>query len=198
VLSDIETVASCMPGASITEQVDDQTYKGKVKAKVGPATMAFDGVVEVLGIDHDNQELRLTSKGQDSKGTSSAQMDLTARVLESDSGGSELKGEATVTVNGKLASLGGRMMTQVADQILNQFGKNYAARSAALADPAAADQAQESQAGEPGSGAAAPGAGSAAAAGEARPINGLAFAWSVILGFLKSLFGKNKKDAHVG
>lgn len=90
-----------MPGAEITEQVDDEHFKGKVKAKVGPATMAFDGANEVLGIDADKQELRLTSKGQDSKGSSSAQMDLTAWVLESDAGGSELQGDATVTVNGK-------------------------------------------------------------------------------------------------
>ncbi len=51
ILSDIDTVASCMPGAEITEQLDDTHYKGKVKAKVGPATMAFDGAIEVLGVD---------------------------------------------------------------------------------------------------------------------------------------------------
>lgn len=185
ILSDIETVAACMPGAEITEQVDDTHYKGKVRAKVGPATMAFAGAIEVLGIDPAKRELRLTSKGQDSKGTSSAQMDLTAWVLDSASGGSELKGEAEVTVNGKIASLGGRMMTQVADQILNQFGKNFAVKAVALGDVQGA--------GEAGSGA----SGDAVAeAEETQAINGLAFAWSVFVGFIKSLFGK--KGANVG
>ena len=178
ILSDIETVASCMPGAEVTEQVDDDHYKGRVKAKIGPASMTFDGTIEVLGVDSEKRELRLTSKGQDTKGTSSAQMDLTAWVLDAESGGSELKGEATVTVNGKLASLGGRMMTQVADQILNQFGKSFVAKAAALA-------------GAPETG----GAEASAAVEEPEAINGLAFAWSVIVGFLKSLFGK--KPANV-
>jgi carbon monoxide dehydrogenase subunit G len=179
VLRDVPTVAACMPGAEVTEQVDDSHYKGKVKAKVGPATMAFNGNIEVLGIEPEKRELRLTAKGQDSKGSSSAQMDLTAWVVEGESGVSELKGDATVTVNGKLASLGGRMLTQVADQILNQFGKNFAGRAIASGEEEVA----------------APG-GAAAAAEEPQAINGLAFAWSVIVGFFKSLFRKKPASAN--
>jgi carbon monoxide dehydrogenase subunit G len=181
VLSDIEAVASCMPGAEITERVDDSHFKGKVKAKVGPATMAFNGTIEVLGVDAGKRELRLSSKGQDSKGSSSAQMDLTARVVEGESGTSELKGEATVVVNGKIASLGGRLMNQVADQILNQFGKNFATKAGALA-------------GE-GSTAASPSHAGETAEAEPEAINGLAFAWSVIVGFFRSLFGKKPANA---
>ena len=180
VLSDIETVASCMPGAEITEKLDDNHYKGKVKAKVGPATMAFSGTVDLLGIDADKHELQLTSKGQDAKGSSSAQMDLTAWILDGDADGSQLKGEATVTVNGKLASLGGRMLTQVADQILNQFGNNFASKATALgagASPASDDTTSQ-------------------VADEPQAINGLAFAWSVLVGFRKSLFSKKKANAN--
>ncbi len=177
ILSDIRTVASCMPGAEVTEQVDDSHYKGRVKAKIGPATMTFEGTIEVLGIDSETRELRLTSKGQDTKGTSSAQMDLTARVLDGEAGGSELKGEAVVTVNGKIASLGGRMMTQVSDQILNQFGKSFAAKAAALAADPGRVEAPKTVVEEP------------------QAINGLAFAWSVIVGFVKSLFGKKQSNA---
>jgi carbon monoxide dehydrogenase subunit G len=169
VLSDIETVASCMPGAEVTSKVDDNNYTGKVKSKIGPATMAFDGTIEILGIDEANRELRMTSKGQDSKGSSSAQMDLVARVVDAEGGNSELHGEAKVIVNGKVASLGGRMMTQVADQILSQFGDNFAARAQSLAEGAAT--------------------GEVLAAPEPKAINGLAFIWSVLVGFIKSLFG---------
>ena len=42
VLSDVLRVATCMPGAEITEKIDDTHYKGKVKAKVGPAVMSFE------------------------------------------------------------------------------------------------------------------------------------------------------------
>lgn len=178
ILSNIKTIASCMPGAEITAQVDDSHYRGKVKAKVGPATMSFDGTIEILGLDPEKRELRMTSKGQDSKGTSSVQMDLTAWILDGETGGSELKGEALVNANGKIASLGGRLMTQVADQVLNQFGKNFSAKAAALA---ASDTSAETEA--------------TAAEEEPQAINGLAFAWSVIVGFFKSLFGK--KPANV-
>ena len=174
VLSDIETVASCMPGAEVTGKVDDSNYTGKVKSKIGPATMAFDGTIEILGIDEVNRELRMTSKGQDSKGTSSAQMDLVASVIETDGGNSALHGEAKVIVNGKVANLGGRMMTQVADQILTQFGDNFAARAKTISEGAAT--------------------GETPAAPEPEAINGLAFIWAVLVGFFKSLFGSKSSS----
>ena len=179
VLSDIEAVSACMPGAEITEQIDDTHYKGKVKVKIGPATMAFEGTVELVGIDAANRELRISSHGQDTKGTSSAQMDLVASVHDAEAGGSELKGNAEVTVNGKAASLGGRMMTQVADQILNQFGKAFASKATAAAEGAGAEAAVPPT-----------------AAQEPQAINGLAFAWSVIVGFIKSLFTKKPTSAN--
>jgi carbon monoxide dehydrogenase subunit G len=172
-LQNIPGVAGCMPGAEITEELDDKHFKGKVKAKVGPATMAFNGDIEILGINSDKRELRLLGKGQDSKGTSSAEMNLVATVVSGRAGQFELKGEAIVTVNGKAASLGGRMMTQVADQILNQFGMNFSNNVIALsADSEAAEAAKEQLAEQP------------------KELNGLAFAWSIFIGFLKSLFRK--------
>ena len=51
VLSDITELATCMPGATITEKLDDSHYKGSVKVKVGPATAAFAGDIELISID---------------------------------------------------------------------------------------------------------------------------------------------------
>lgn len=169
-LQDIRGVASCMPGAEITEQVDDSNYKGSVKAKIGPATMAFAGNIEIRSIDASKRELQMVGKGQDSKGSSSATMDLTAWVVEEE-GKVVLKGKAAVTVTGKAASLGGRMMTQVADQILNQFGKNFCNNVAAMGEDQAAEEAREELAEQP------------------KELNGFAFAWSVFMSWLRSLFG---------
>ena len=58
-LQDISGVAGCMPGAEITEQVDDSNYVGKVKVKVGPATMAFNGKILVQNIDADKCEMTM-------------------------------------------------------------------------------------------------------------------------------------------
>ena len=51
-LQDIKSVAACMPGAEITEQIDETHFKGMIKVKVGPAVAAFKGDIEVQGIDY--------------------------------------------------------------------------------------------------------------------------------------------------
>ena len=67
-LQNIRGIAGCMPGAEITEQVDESNYVGKVKVKVGPAAMAFKGKIAVQNIDDGKRELTLQGKGQDTKG----------------------------------------------------------------------------------------------------------------------------------
>ena len=65
VLRDLKAVASCMPGAELTEQVDERSYKGTVKVKVGPASALFGGLVEVLEVDEVNKRMSLRGKGAD-------------------------------------------------------------------------------------------------------------------------------------
>lgn len=167
-LQDIAAVAECMPGARITERVDDSHYKGQVSVKLGPASAQFAGELEIRGIDPARREIRLFGKGADSKGSSAATMELTAAIRDA-AGGCELAGVSEVGVSGKLASFGGRMMTQVSDQILKQFGDNFASRVAAAAQAAPAPPPEPGQ------------------------LNALALIWSVIVGWFKSLLGKRAK-----
>jgi uncharacterized protein len=51
VLANIRATAACMPGAQITEQLDDTHFKGIVKSKVGPASLLFNGDIELQGLD---------------------------------------------------------------------------------------------------------------------------------------------------
>ena len=161
-LQNIEAVAGCMPGAKITERLDDGRYKGTVTVKIGPATMSFRGEVEVRDIDPGQMSLRLLAKGTDSTGTSGASMDLKARVESTGDGSSNLLGNSEVSMSGKAAAFGGRMMNSVADQLLQQFAANFAAQVSAL--PARRTAASTAAAGTPGaartrcSGAAAPSA----------------------------------------
>jgi uncharacterized protein len=150
-LQNIEGVARCMPGAKITERLDDTHFKGTISVKVGPASMAFKGNIEVMGLDEAQRTLRLIGKGSDSSGTSGASLDLTARVepgATADS--SNLIGKSEVSMSGKAAAFGGRMMGTVADQILNQFAGNFAKQVGAIAAQAAAPQTAEAQAAEAG------------------------------------------------
>lgn len=181
VLQDLRSVTVCMPGAELTEQVDERRYRGKVKVKVGPATANFDGDVEMLEVDAAARQIRLNAKGAD-KGGSSAAMDLTALIeAAEDPAASVLVGRADVIVNGKFAQFGGRMMGQVSDMILGQFAGNFAAAAAALPPPAA-------------QGAAAPvadaDAARAALSEAGRELNAFAMFWQLVKNWFAGLFGR--------
>lgn len=124
-VQDVSALAECMPGAQITEKLDATHYRGLVNVRVGPITAAFKGTIEVKGVEAERRELRLLGTGSDTTGASTASMDLTASVRDTGNGGCELVGVLEVSVTGKIASFGGRMMNQVSDQILDQFVANF-------------------------------------------------------------------------
>lgn len=193
-LRDVKAVAGCMPGAAITEQIDDTHYKGSVKVKVGPAGAAFAGDIEVLALDEATKTLRLLGKGAD-RGGSSASMDLTATIEPGDTAAaSVLVGQAAVIVNGKFAQFGARMMVQVSDMLLAQFVDNFGAAAAALPGPRDGPAAAEAESAA-GNSAAASAAEPAAVAPTPQPtraneINALAILWGLIKSWFAGLFGK--------
>jgi carbon monoxide dehydrogenase subunit G len=181
VLRDLRSVSVCMPGAELTDQVDDSHFKGKVKVKVGPATALFDGDVVMQQVDDAARQIRLNAKGSD-KGGSSATMDLTATIEPTDSPAAcVLVGRADVIVNGKFAQFGGRMMSQVSDMILGQFAGNFGAAAAALQAPGAGDSAA------PVADAA---AAQAALSTSDREINAFAMVWQMVKSWFAGLFGR--------
>ena len=178
-LQNIEGVAGCMPGAKITERLDAQHYKGTMAVRFGPASMAFRGEIEVRAVEPATKTLRLFAKGTDTTGSSGASMDLTARVEAVDAASCNLVGTSEVSMSGKAATFGGRMMGSVADQVLKQFAGNFAAQVQAL-------QAQESTAST--AALAAP----TAPASTPAQLNGLALAWVIVKDWLRSLFAAKK------
>lgn len=129
-LQDIPTVAQCMPGAEILEKVDEHHYKGRVQVKIGPATAAFNGTIEIMFVDSEKRSLRMVGRGADVKGASAATLDLTATVQETETGRCAIVGLSEVTLTGRLANFGGRLINQVSDQILAQFAANFRERLA--------------------------------------------------------------------
>ena len=186
-LQDIEGVAGCMPGAKITERVDAEHYKGTVAVKLGPASLSFRGEIEVRGIDPAAKSLRLFAKGTDTTGSSAASMDLTARVEAVDGASCNLVGTSEVSMSGKAATFGGRVMGPVADQILGQFAANFTAKVQAMQAQRAAPAAAGAAASGPP-----PSPAQVAAAAEPKPLNGLALMWAVFKGWLRSLFAARK------
>jgi uncharacterized protein len=186
-LSDLKATAACMPGAEITEQLSDSSYKGGVKVKVGPAVAQFGGTVDVLEKVDAERKVVMRGKGAD-KGGSSASMDLTATIVPDPANPAHcvLNGSAAVIVNGKFAQFGGRMMVQVSEMILGQFVDNF--RQAAQALPGGVAPASPAVAAAPD--AAVASAPVATAPKVASEINGLAIVWALIKGWFGGLFGK--------
>jgi carbon monoxide dehydrogenase subunit G len=193
-LQNVEGVARCMPGARITARIDDTHFKGTVSVKVGPASMAFKGDIEVKELDATRHVLRLVGKGSDSSGTSGASMDLTARVEPGATPeSSNLIGVSEVTMSGKAAAFGGRMMGSVADQILKQFGENFAKQVSAAAGAESATGVTSAAAPPVMTSASAP----AVPTGQSAPIpaqetanqiNALALLWTIIRDWFRGIF----------
>jgi uncharacterized protein len=158
--------------------------------KFGPASMSFRGEVTVVALEPASRSLRLAGKGTDTTGSSGASMDLTARVETVDATSSRLVGNSEVMMSGKAAAFGARMMGSVADQVLKQFGDNFArqVQSVQLPPPSASEPtatASAQTAAEPTTAATAQGAPPPATANQ---LNGLALAWAVLKDWLRSLF----------
>ncbi|EEA04268.1 carbon monoxide dehydrogenase subunit G [Burkholderia sp. H160] len=182
-MQDIEAVAGCMPGAKITERVDATHYKGTITVRLGPAVMSFKGDIEVVELDAAARSLHLIGKGADTTGTSAASMDLVAAVRASGEA-CELTGKSEVTMSGKAASLGGRLMGPVSEQMLKQFVANFAARLQSMQSrPEAAPESTTPGETQPPA---------AATDTNAPPseLNGLALAWAVVRDWLRGLFSR--------
>ena len=123
-LSDIPRVATCMPGASITQVIDASHFVGLVMVSIGPMRLQFAGDLELDMIDVSAYKLVLIATGTDKSG-SSATMKLTATLVEKENYQTLLHGQAEVTVNGQLAQFGSRMIAPVSDVILSQFADHF-------------------------------------------------------------------------
>ena len=192
-MQDIQAVAGCMPGAKITERVDATHYKGTITVRLGPATMSFKGDIEVVELDAAARSLHLVGKGADATGTSAASMDLIAAVRATGET-CELTGKSEVTMSGKAASLGGRLMQPVADQLLKQFVANFSAllqtrqtQQAQQSDSTSSSETSATSAspGEPATAGAVP-----ESAAPPSELNGLALVWAIIRDWVRGLFSR--------
>ena len=125
-LSNPMEIASCVPGAAITEKIDDTNFKGDVTLKFGPIKSQYTGQIELIEVDDGNHKMVLNGKGLDSKGKGSAEMTMTGTLAETETG-TEVTFQMKLTIVGTLAQFGSRLINDVSDQMLNQFINNFKA-----------------------------------------------------------------------
>ncbi len=128
-LLDVNRVAACVPGAQVAEVVDPDTFQGKVRIKVGPVTVAYQGVARVTARSSQDLSATLEAEGREATGSGSARAITTMSVHE-DAQGSTVTLDTDLTVVGRVAQFGRGIMEDVARHLVNEMGECIRAKLA--------------------------------------------------------------------
>jgi carbon monoxide dehydrogenase subunit G len=143
-LLDVNRVVTCMPGAELSEVVDRETFKGKVKIKVGPITVSYNGTARIAERDEASHRAVLQAEGRETTGPGSARATAVMTVEPADEG-SKVHLATDFNVAGRVANFGRgvmedvsrRLVSQMADCIKSNLESAEAEAAAAQETPAA-------------------------------------------------------------
>jgi carbon monoxide dehydrogenase subunit G len=181
-LMDIERIAPCMPGAELTEIVDDKTFKGKVSVRLGPVALTFQGTATFEDVDDAAHKATVKAQGADAKGRGGANANVGFHLEPSDAG-SSVKIHTDLQLSGSVAQYGrgAGMIQDLASQIIGQFADNLSKQIEADQPAADAAPAAPADTAPPPQQPAAP-----------AQVGGMAFKvlWNQIVRSIRGLFGK--------
>lgn len=121
VLTDVETIAPCLPGAQL-EEVEGDEYRGGVKIKVGPITASYKGKATFLEKDDVNHVAKLRGEGRDSKGQGNASVTVTMRLTDVGGESTKVHIHNDLSISGKVAQFArASVLTEVSEKLLSQF-----------------------------------------------------------------------------
>ncbi len=123
-LSNPKEISGCVPGATITDQIDDKNYKGEVTLKFGPIKTKYDGEITIVEMDNDAHEMLLRGTGLDSKGKGNAKMTMNGSAVTTGEG-TDVDFKMVVNIQGTLAQFGSRLINDVSAQLMDQFVDNF-------------------------------------------------------------------------
>ena len=181
-LLDVERIAPCMPGAELTEVVDDTTWKGKVNMKFGPVALSFAGTVTIQERDDAAHRIVLAAKGMEAKGKGAATANVTSWLEPGDGASTTVKMQADITLSGTVAQLSRGLLPEVSKKLTQEFADCLQATMSAES-PARASEGSTAE-------------GAAAAPMPAPPASkavggiglGLSAIWALIKNFFRKLF----------
>jgi uncharacterized protein len=187
-LLDVNRVVGCVPGAELSEVVDPETFKGRVRIKVGPVSVAYAGTARIAERDEAAKTATLEGEGREEKGPGSARARSLMRVEAADGGGSRVVIATDFTVAGRVAQFGRGLMEDVSRSLVNQMAACIKSQLEGPAPSGAGETLAEGRS---------EAARSEAASGEqtstvapAKPVNALALLWSVIVARVRRLFSR--------
>jgi len=188
VLLDIKRIAPCMPGAELTEVVDQSTYRGKINVRLGPVALTFAGVVKFEQINGQAYTARVAAQGTDAKGRGGANAASVFR-LEPAGVGSKVVVHTNLALSGAVAQYGRGVgiIQATAAQLMNQFATRLKEQLTQERSSAPAPRAMQPSPTQP----LPPTAANADPAATAKPISGLALLARALWGWLISLFKRS-------
>jgi len=123
ILTDLERIAPCLPGAQLTE-VEGDTYRGQVKVKVGPIVAQFKGQASFVTRDDAAHTASLKGEGRDTTGKGTASAIITAQLTSVTPTSTKCTVVTELTISGKVAQFGRGALADVSDKLLKQFSEN--------------------------------------------------------------------------
>lgn len=176
-LLDVEAVVPCMPGAELTETVDERTWKGRVTIKLGAVSLTFKGTVSMTERDDEAKRVALDAKGMEARGKGQATATVTSTMTAADGGGTRVDMHTDLSLSGQAAQMGRGMIGDVSQRLASEFADCIAEElttqpsspTADTAAPGAAGTGGTADAGDTATGAERGTAGGAAAGGQTRP-----------------------------
>ena len=144
VLTDVERIAPCLPGAQLTGN-DGDVYEGLVKVKVGPITSQYKGKASFTERDDDAHRLLMSASGRDTRGAGNASAEITVALEAVTETATRVSVHTDLTITGKVAQFGRGVLADVSRKLMGQFADNLAALVAADVasdEPTAASDAE--------------------------------------------------------
>lgn len=187
---DIEKVVPCMPGASLTETIDDTHWKGKLTVKLGPVSLNFAGKVEMSERDDEAHRVVLQASGMEQRGKGAASATVTSN-LESFEGGTRVLVVQDLKISGQAAQFSRGMMQDVSAKLTQKFADCLKANMT-IDEQAAYAEAPAAEANPDAAEVPAP----MPTMMEAQPVGGIRLALgalaSAVVRFFKGLFGRKQ------
>jgi carbon monoxide dehydrogenase subunit G len=144
VLLDVETIAPCMPGASVLS-VDGDEIQGQVKVKLGPLSLTYKGTAKFTEKDQESHTIAIEASGKETRGAGTASANVTATLKPGDTGAETVVSiHTSLNVTGRPAQFGRSLLPEVSGKLIQQFATNLEAMitaDTATADNATADTA---------------------------------------------------------
>jgi len=161
-----------VPGAELTEQLDERNFKGKISIKIGPVTAKFNGEAEFTKLEEADYELTMEGKGLDTSGKGGANMTMNIKLSTLEEGGTEMQSSMSLSITGRLAQFGARMIVAVNNKMFDQWATSF---TELLNEQTSSKDSEEKSTNQPDYGNVA----------EPTPVKALPLAWAAI----KGLFG---------